>query len=193
MARPYNKSLKLVPATKSGASSGPANTCHSVGTINHETSLMISVKLRDLHHQDKEAVIAMLRDPQVMRFLGPRRALAEDEADSWFGNALSNPSRFAVADADTDEFIGFCGIKQIDGIPDFGYFIRSEFWGNGIAAKACELAVEKLAANIDLETVQVFIADENLASQRVAQKLGWQATHSGSKDGEHGQYYRIAM
>ena len=135
----------------------------------------------------------MLRDPQVMRFLGPRRALTEAEADSWFGNALSNPSRFAVADTDTDEFIGFCGIKQIDGIPDFGYFIRSEFWGNGIAARACELAVEKLAADIDLETVQVFIADENLASQRVAQKLGWQATHSGSEDGEHGQYYRIAM
>ena len=41
---------------------------------------MISVKLRNLRRQDKEAVIAMLRDPQVMRFLGPRRALAEDEA-----------------------------------------------------------------------------------------------------------------
>ena len=62
----------------------------------------------------------MLGDPQVMRFLGPRRALAEDEADSWFESALSNPTRFAVANADTDEFIGFCGIKQMDGVPDFG-------------------------------------------------------------------------
>ncbi|MBY6031554.1 GNAT family N-acetyltransferase [Marinobacter daepoensis] len=152
---------------------------------------MISVKLRNLRLQDKEAVIAMLGDPQVMRFLGPRRALAEDEADAWFENSLTNPARFAVANADTDEFIGFCGIKQIDGVPDFGYFIRSEFWGNGIAAEACELAVERLSSEIDLETVQVFIADDNLASQRVAQKLGWQATHNGSKDGEYGRYYRI--
>jgi len=158
-----------------------------------ETSSMISVKLRDLHHQDKEAVIAMLRDPQVMEFLGPRRALTEDEADSWFETALANPARFVVAKADTDEFIGFCGIKQIDGVPDFGYFIRSEFWGNGITATACELAVERLSSEIDLETVQVFIADDNLASQRVAQKLGWQAIYSGSKDGEYGQYYRITM
>src|SRR5690554_4837471 len=161
--------------------------------LHGETSSMISVKLRDLHHQDKEAVIAMLRDPQVMEFLGPRRALTEDEADSWFETALANPARFVVAKADTDEFIGFCGIKQIDGVPDFGYFIRSEFWGNGITATACELAVERLSSEIDLETVQVFIADDNLASQRVAQKLGWQAIYSGSKDGEYGQYYRITM
>ena len=154
---------------------------------------MIPVKLRELHYQDKASVLAMLRDPQVMRFLGPRRALTEDEASSWFETALANPSRFAIAEADTDEFIGFCGIKQIDGVFDFGYFIRSEFWGNGIATKACKLAVEKLSDEIDLETAQVFIADENVASKRVAEKLGWQATNSGPKDGEHGRYYRITM
>lgn len=161
--------------------------------LHGEANLMIAVKLRELHHQDKAAVVAMLRDPKVMGFLGPRRALTEDEADSWFESALANPTRFAVAEADTDEFIGFCGIKQIDGVFDFGYFIRSEFWGNGIAARACKLAVEKLSAEIDLETVQVFIADENVASKRVAEKLGWQATHSGPKDGEHGRHYRITM
>ncbi|WP_375193266.1 GNAT family N-acetyltransferase, partial [Marinobacter sp.] len=70
---------------------------------------------------------------------------------------------------------------------------HNSFWGSGIAIRACELAVEKLAADIDLETVQVFIADENAASKRVAEKLGWQSTHSGTKGGEHGRYYRITM
>ncbi|GAB5479910.1 MAG: GNAT family N-acetyltransferase [Marinobacter nauticus] len=154
---------------------------------------MTAVKLRELLHQDKAAVVAMLRDPEVMRFLGPRRALTEDEAGSWFESALAHPARFVVAEAETDEFIGFCGVKQIDGVLDFGYFIRSEFRGNGIAVRACELAVQKLAADTDLETAQVFIADENAASKRVAEKLGWQATHSGSKDGEHGRYYRITL
>ncbi len=154
---------------------------------------MIPVKLRDLHYQDKAAVLAMLQDPQVMRFLGPRRALTEDEANSWFEAALASPSRFAIAESDTDEFIGFCGIKEIDGILDFGYFIRSEFWGNGIAARASELAVERLSTKIDLEAAQIFIADDNLASKRVAEKLGWDLSHSGSKDGEYGGYYRITM
>lgn len=70
----------------------------------------------------------MLRDPQVMRFVGPRRALTEDEADSWFEDTLANPSRFDVAEAEADEFIGFCGVKELGGVADFGYFIRSEFW-----------------------------------------------------------------
>ncbi|MCE0733098.1 GNAT family N-acetyltransferase [Halomonas sp. G15] len=161
--------------------------------LHGEVSLVIPVKLRDLQQKDKTAVMSMLRDPEVMRFLGPGRALTEDEANSWFESALTNPTRFAIAEADKDEFIGFCGIKQIDGVFDFGYFIRSEFWGNGIAAKACELAVERLSTEFDLDTVQVFIADDNVASKRVAQKLGWQATHSGSKDGEYGGYYRITM
>lgn len=161
--------------------------------LHGEISLMITVKLRDLYHQDKSAVMLMLQDPAVMRFLGPRRALTEDEADSWFEKALANPTRFVIAESATDEFIGFCGIKDIDGILDFGYFIRSEFWGNGIAGKACELAVKRLSTEIDLETAKVFIADDNVASKRVAQKLGWQAMHSASKDGEYGRYYQITM
>lgn len=137
--------------------------------------------------------MSMLGDSQVMRFLGPRRALSEDEAGSWFKSELDNPSRFVIADAESDEFIGFCGIKEIGGVLDFGYFIRSEFWGNDIAAKACKLAVEKLSTEIDMDTVQVFIAEDNVASKRVAEKLGWQAVRNATKDGEYGRYHRITM
>ncbi|MFU1517003.1 GNAT family N-acetyltransferase [Vreelandella alkaliphila] len=150
-------------------------------------------KLRDLHVKDRLAVISMLGDPTVMRFLGPRRALTEDESDLWFKRALANPSRFVIADVNSDEFIGFCGIKEMNGVMDFGYFIRAEFWGKGIAAKACELVVEKLATEVDWETVQVFIAEDNAASMRVAEKLGWQVVHSATKDEEYGRYYRITM
>lgn len=152
---------------------------------------MSSVKLRALQQNDREAVVSMLGDSRVMRFLGPRRPLTADEAHSWFRSALDNPSRFVIAQADTDEFIGFCGIKEINGELDFGYFIRSEFWGKGIATRACQLAVEKLATEMDLEAVQVFIAEDNVASQKVAEKLGWQLKQVGYKDGEHGRYYRI--
>ncbi|MDW0361454.1 GNAT family N-acetyltransferase [Vreelandella venusta] len=154
---------------------------------------MSLVKLRDLHAHDRLAVVSMLRDPAVMRFLGPRRALTEDESDLWFKSALANPSRFVIADVNSDEFIGFCGIKEMNGVVDFGYFIRTEFWGKGIAAKACELVVEKLATEVDWETVQVFISENNVASKRVAEKLGWQVVHGATKDGDYGRYYRITM
>jgi len=151
----------------------------------------VQIKLRGLNQRDKPAVLSMLADPEVMRFLGPRRALSDDEGAAWFNDALQGPSRFVISDATSDEFIGFCGIKEINGILDFGYFIRSEFWGNGIATRACELAVEKLAHEVDLATAQVFIADDNEASKRVAEKMGWQVVRGSTKDGEFGHYYRI--
>lgn len=74
---------------------------------------MSLVKLRDLHAHDRLAVVSMLRDPAVMRFLGPRRALTEDESDLWFKSALANPSRFVIADVNSDEFIGFCARRWL--------------------------------------------------------------------------------
>lgn len=149
------------------------------------------IKLRDLDQKDRPAVLSMLADPAVMRFIGPQRALSNEEGEAWFKNAIHRPSRFVIADAASDELIGFCGIKEIDGILDFGYFIRSEFWGNGIATRACELAIEKLAHEVDLDTAQVFIANDNEASKRVAEKMGWQVIRSSTKHGEFGHYYRI--
>ncbi|GAA0367695.1 hypothetical protein GCM10009092_35020 [Bowmanella denitrificans] len=84
--------------------------------LHGETSLMNLVKLWALHQKDRAAVMLMLGESRVMRFLGPRRALSEDEAGSWFKAKLDNPSRFVIADAESDEFIGFCGIKEIAAI-----------------------------------------------------------------------------
>lgn len=116
----------------------------------------------------------------------------------WFDDALHKPSRFAVAiavaiaDAKTDEFIGFCGLKKINDIWDFGYFLRSEFWGRGIATEACRIVIERLSTQADFSNTQVFIADDNRASKRVAEKLGWNRRQSGYNNGEFGHFYLIA-
>lgn len=153
---------------------------------------MASVKLRNLQSEDRAFVMGMLMDTNVMQFLGPRRALSSDEAASWFHSELDRPSRFVIADLATDEFIGFCGLKKMDGVQDFGYFLRSEYWGRGIATKACELALERLKVEVDLRDLHIFIADENVASRRVAEKLGWRETTKAQKDGENGRYYLAA-
>lgn len=98
-----------------------------------------------------------------------------------------------IAAVKNDEFIGFCGIKEIDRVQDFGYFLRQEYWGKGIATEACRLAVNKIYSQFDMSTVEVFIADGNVASRRVAEKLGWTIQKNGYKNGEHGSYYQISM
>lgn len=154
---------------------------------------MTHIKFRDLQLSDRDKVISMLMDNEVMKFLTPRRALTVSESLDWFQEELKKPSRFVISDSITNEFIGFCGVKEINGVLDFGYFLRSDFWGKGIATQACKLAIEILSKDHNIDVFQVFIADENDASKRVAEKMGWMKRVSAIQGDENGYFYQIVM
>ena len=152
---------------------------------------MSRIVLRNLGPEDKQAVIEMLLDPEVMRFLGPRRALDTSEALEWFQTEIEKPSRFVVALRNTNELIGFCGIKNLDGVIDFGYFLRKSFWGKGYATEACRAAILALKEKVNFDEVQVFIAEANEASLAIAKNLGWQQLQEATKENETGYNYRV--
>jgi len=154
---------------------------------------MNRVILRKLDIDDRPNVLEMLQDAEVMQFLGPRRGLSISEAQEWFQHEYENPSRFAIASKATNEFIGFCGIKNIDGVLDFGYFFRKSFWGQGLATEACKTVVQTLEKEVDFKEVEVFIAKANKASIAVASKLGWHMLKEATKENEPGYYYRVSM
>lgn len=71
--------------------------------------------------------------------------------------------------------IGFVQlIKRNDGI-DIGYTIIEDYQGNGYATEALNLGVE-LAKRIN-NSIYVQIRDDNIASQKVAQKCGFIKTN----------------
>jgi ribosomal-protein-alanine N-acetyltransferase len=150
------------------------------------------ITLRALTVRDKSSVIELLRDPDVMCFLGPRRALSQSEAMQWFDNELASSSRYVVASQKNNQLIGFCGIKIVAGISDFGYFFAKKFWGKGFASEACQLVIKKLAEDVDVSSLQVFIAKQNTASLGVAKKLNWLRLSKSMKDGEQGYYFQIS-
>ncbi|MCP5077449.1 MAG: GNAT family N-acetyltransferase [Psychromonas sp.] len=149
------------------------------------------VILRSLKTTDKSSVVVLLTDSDVMAFLGPKRALDATEAQQWFESELASPSRYVVALKETNELIGFCGMKVIDGITDFGYFFRKAFWGQGYASEACLLAIEQLSNEIDITSLQVFIAKKNSASLGLAKKLNWFQLNDVVKNDEQGYYFQI--
>ncbi|WP_019614765.1 GNAT family N-acetyltransferase [Psychromonas ossibalaenae] len=152
---------------------------------------MNRIIFRKLGQNDRSKVLEMLQDSEVMQFIGPRRALNKTEALEWFQNEYEKPSRFPVALKATNEFIGFCGIKHIDGVLDFGYFFRKSFWGQGLATETCKLAIEDLEKEIDFNKVLVFIAKANDASLVLARKLGGHPLQEVIKENEPGYYYRV--
>lgn len=152
---------------------------------------MNSVILRDIKERDRCQAYDLLSDPSVMTFIGPRRALSMDESKEWFDLEIQSPSRYVIATKNNDELVGFCGIKEINGVLDFGYFLRKKFWGNGYATEACALALQRIPTHIDIASIEIFIAEDNLASQGVAKNLGWSRIKKTTKNNETGCLYAV--
>lgn len=152
---------------------------------------MDKIYISQLLDSDRSAVWELLQDEQTMRYLGPRRPLTDEESETWFVNEQRAKSRFAFRSVESNEIIGFCGVTLLEGELDFGYFIRRRFWGKGLASAMCKIAISQLAESVDLTQVKVFIASDNLGSQKVAEKLGWQRKCAAENQYETGSVYQI--
>ncbi|SMY33704.1 hypothetical protein PMAL9190_01163 [Photobacterium malacitanum] len=152
---------------------------------------MDKIFISQLVDSDRNSVFDLLQNEKTMRFLGPRRPLTDAEAEIWFTNKQQAETRFAFRSIETNEIVGFCGITQLDGELDFGYFIRQKFWGQGLASLMCKSAISNLAQSIDLIQVKIFIASDNVGSQKVAHKLGWQIKCAAENEFESGHLYQI--
>ena len=144
--------------------------------------------LRKLTSADFPCVKDMCNDSEVMKFIGPRRAMNENEISIWFNNQLDSfqnkNNRYAVALRENNEFIGMVGI-QISDPRDFGYYFRRKYWSCGYAFEACE-AVLKLLNGVDF---YIFICDDNINSINLVKKLGYVKNERAVKDNEVGYYY----
>ena len=82
---------------------------------------------------------------------------------------------FLICDAATSEVQGMASLHRIDWIrrsAGIGYWVRRSVWGKGIATEAARAVLELAFQHCALNRVEVHIALENRASQRVAEKIG---------------------
>jgi RimJ/RimL family protein N-acetyltransferase len=86
---------------------------------------------------------------------------------------------FAVV-GPNDEFLGGCGVNQVNPIHRFGnlgYWVRTSATGRGVAREAARQTAELAFRNTDLVRLEIVCAVENRRSQRVAGAVG--ATREG--------------
>jgi RimJ/RimL family protein N-acetyltransferase len=88
---------------------------------------------------------------------------------------------FAVWESRTGEFLGTLTLNRIDQANRFANlnaWIRSSKKGRGIATQAAKLVCRYGVEKLHLERIGILVAEGNIASQRVAEKLG--ATREGT-------------
>jgi RimJ/RimL family protein N-acetyltransferase len=82
---------------------------------------------------------------------------------------------FVIQWRDGDEVLGLCGLNRIDRVDlraNLGYWVRTSRVGRGVATAATLLLARFGFEDLGLMRLEICVAVDNLASQRVAEKAG---------------------
>ena len=137
------------------------------------------LRLRLLTHDDLLIMFRLSTDPDVIKYAdSPARDLEEARQRLEQGPLSDYKEygygRFAVELKETGKVIGFCGIKYLPEIelPEVGYRYLKQYWGKGIGTEAAKVCVDFARDDLKIKKLVALIIPENIASIRVAEKLG---------------------
>ncbi len=102
------------------------------------------------------------------------------EAGSWFKLCQQNRAAglaydFGLFSVSSDQVLGGIAINQINKEHNFGnigYWVRQSQQGKGIATQAARTIATFGFQKLKLTRLEIVVAEENLASRRVAEKVG---------------------
>lgn len=137
--------------------------------------------LRAPQPADAQAMVTAIREsqPDIGRFLVWATATYNlADADQWCragDGAEQGHQALHVFDATSGQLLGGVGLHAQDlrnGKVELGYWTRSQARGRGVAVRACHLLVGCAFNAMGFTRIELLIAVDNVASQRVADKLG---------------------
>lgn len=136
--------------------------------------------LRPMLASDIDALYLIFTDTKVMAAFD-HDPFTREQMERWLQRNLDHQEQFgyglfSVLLKATGELIGDCGLEKIEvegrKIAELGYDFRSDFWNKGYASEAA-VAVRDYAFNVlQLPQLISLIRVGNLASKRVAEKIG---------------------
>jgi RimJ/RimL family protein N-acetyltransferase len=138
------------------------------------------LELRRFTTADLGALDAVFGDPEVMRYVGERRApWSPDEIRAaltrvdahWAAHGFGPLAVVVKADG---ELLGECGLQVLEEGPDveLAYTLARGAWGRGYATEAAGAVLAWGFGALGLERVVGVTYPENAASQRVLEKVG---------------------
>ncbi|WP_255366754.1 GNAT family N-acetyltransferase [Cellulomonas sp. KH9] len=135
--------------------------------------------LRPMTDDDLDDMAALLGDPVVMaHYPRPR---TRTEAQAWIDRTRRSYrdhgfGLWVLVDRVTGEFVGDCGltVQHVDGVDELevGYHVRPDRQGEGLATEAALAARDFAREVLGATRLIAIIAPQNVASQRVASKIG---------------------
>ncbi len=136
--------------------------------------------LRSMQPSDLDALLLIFTDAKVMASFGGE-LFTRGQMERWLERNLQHQAEFgyglfSIIDKVTGLLIGDCGLEQMEvegaRAAELGYDLRSDYWNQGLATEAA-IAVRDYAFNVlQLPRLISLIRVGNIASKRVAEKVG---------------------
>jgi RimJ/RimL family protein N-acetyltransferase len=156
------------------------------------------VRLRGWTSNDADALRRIYGDPVTMRYIGDGSPMPPDRA--WHALAyllghwvLRGYGMWAITERTTGTVLGRVGLHHPEGWPgvELGWLLDRSRWGEGLATEAAQLAAAWAWESLEVGQLIHLIQPDNLASIRVAEKLGAAFDHRMDLDGTAVDVYAL--
>lgn len=145
------------------------------------------LEMRPPQRGDLPGLVELIAADETRRFLGPAQPNEAGQFEKLLRNVggwtLYGYGNFMVRLHGTADIIGSCGVfhswrgfgQGMDDVPEAGWIIRNDHWGQGIAGEAMRAILAWFDDAHGPRRIAAMIEDSNTASQKLAAALGFVA------------------
>ncbi|MGK0391107.1 MAG: ribosomal-protein-alanine N-acetyltransferase [Maribacter sp.] len=154
--------------------------------------------LRECNSTDALLAYELNVDPEVIKYTGDPPFASVSEAKTFLENYDAfekyGMGRWYAFLRDTDEFIGWCGLKyspKVDEV-DIGYRLLKKHWNRGYSTEAARACLDYGFQTLGIEEIVARSDKRNQGSIRVMEKIGMKHDKDIIFDEYEGVMYKIS-
>ncbi|MBB5745390.1 GNAT family N-acetyltransferase [Brevundimonas variabilis] len=131
--------------------------------------------LRHARPDDLDDLHAVLSNPLAMRWWATLPHETRAETEGWLDRMIAGNAGGSVDFVIERDgvVIGKAGCWRV---PDIGYILHPDHWGQGLATEAVRATIDAVFAHTEVETLTADVDPENAASIRLLERLGFHRT-----------------
>lgn len=130
------------------------------------------LRLRRARAEDLDALYAVLSHPVAMRYWSTPPHSDRAQTQAWLEDMIAATDEDFVVEHQ-GRVIGKAGAYRL---PEVGYILHPDVWGQGLAYEALSAVVAHVFASRDVEVLRADVDPRNTASIRLLEKLGFRET-----------------
>jgi len=149
---------------------------------------------RPLAASDLSELLVLHRDQRVLSAFGAEPG-TDDDTRQFLARKLAHWHQHGFGiwmfRDPAGTFIGRCGIHRWRDEIELGYIVEPTFWGQGFATEMATAVAGHAFTALDLPNLVAFTREENVASRRVMEKVGFVHERDFLDEGVQNVLYRL--